>query len=275
MDKDTTKDYVVVQITTNTVTLRAKYDKDGKHFDVDRSDVSNAEIADVGCMVKDIEKLANDRGTRNLVHADRHPIITVYAKKFAEHYKKATMDAFDVVFQKLATFYDKVFSMNISDTAKSTAGRLRQRMRDEEDCAIKMASDACKAIADHNMEPDLVFSPNEHYLNSLVQKMVGADTGMTSDSGGARHIYHNVRAYIKVQRKYISELASKEVIRISILETGSRFDKLLSSKIGKPDLLDLIKEPSKVARERQTLSKRKKVLEEALTVAKKPRHSFQ
>ena len=77
--------------------------------------------------------------------------------------------------------------------------------------------------------------------------MVEADSGMASDSGGARHIYHNVRAFIKVQLKYISELASKELIRTTILETGSRFSKLFNSNIGKSGLVDLINEPSKLA----------------------------
>ena len=104
--------------------------------------------------------------------------------------------------------------------------------------------------------------------------MVEADEGMASDNGGARHIFHNIRAYIKVQRKYISELASKELIRTTIIETGSRFEKLLSSNIGKPDLIALIKEPSTVTRKRQTLLKRKKVLKEALGVLKKSGHHF-
>ena len=131
-----------------------------------------------------------------------------------------------------------------------------------------MSETAIEAMSTHNTDPNLVFTPNNHYLNSLVQKMVGVDSGMASDSSGARHIYHNVRANIKVQRRYISEMASKGLIRTTIIETGSRLLKLLSSIIGKHELFALIKEPSNVARERQTL------FEEALTVAKKPRHSF-
>lgn len=69
-------------------------------------------------------------------------------------------------------------------------------------------------------------------------------------------------------RKHISELASKELIRTTVLETGSRFNKLFNSNTGKPGLVDLINEPSnKLARERKTLSNRKKILEEALALA--------
>ena len=166
------------------------------------------------------------------------------------------------------TFYDKVFSVGINDIAKPVARFLREQFERETHEAIKMSETAIEAMSTHNTDPNLVFTPNNHYLNSLVQKMVGVDSGMASDSSGARHIYHNVRANIKVQRRYISEMASKGLIRTTIIETGSRLLKLLSFIIGKHELFALIKEPSNVARERQTL------FEEALTVAKKPRHSF-
>ena len=67
---------------------------------------------------------------------------------------------------------------------------------------------------------------------------------MASDEGGLRHIYHNVRAYIKVQRKQISEQASKELIRTIVLGTQTRFDELMSSKMS--DYEEYIKETSKV-----------------------------
>ena len=115
----------------------------------------------------------------------------------------------------------------------------------------KVADSAIAAISVHNNDPDMIFSPNEHYLTSLVQKMVKADDeGMASDSGGARHIDHTVRACIKVQRKYSSELASKEILRTTIRETGTRFDNLFDSNLNEPEL-NLINEPSKVRRKQK------------------------
>ena len=49
-------------------------------------------MASIDCMVEDIEMLAHDRGMRNLVHADKQPIITIYANEFAEHYKSILQD---------------------------------------------------------------------------------------------------------------------------------------------------------------------------------------
>jgi len=115
----------------------------------------------------------------------------------------------------------------------------------------------------HNTEADLIFSPNEHYLNSLIQKMVAADGNMASDDGGVRHIFHNVRAFIKVQRKAISEMASKEVLRTLVLGNEAQFRKVLTSEVN--ELAELIKEPSKVVHERESLLNRKQVLEDALS----------
>jgi GTP-binding protein EngB required for normal cell division len=238
------------------------------------SDLWSSEVAHIDCMVVDIGKHALDRGMRNLVHADRQPIIAVYANEFAKYYTDILRKTLEKINKKLDTLYNHVFSINIHYLAKPVAELLRNQMENERNEALKITEMAIDAMSAHNTDPDLIFSPNEHYLNSLVQKMVEADECMASDSGGARHIFHNIRAYIKVQRKYISELASKELIRTTIIETGSRFEKLLSSNIGKPDLIALIKEPSTVTRKRQTLLKRKKVLKEALGVLKKSGHHF-
>lgn len=97
--------------------------------------------------------------------------------------------------------------------------------------------------------------------------MIEANTRIVSDSGGAKYIYHNVRAFVKIQRKYISELALKELILTTILGTGPRFNTLFDSNIGKPNLVDMIQEPSKLARERKIFVNRKKVLEESLAPA--------
>ena len=156
-----------------------------------------------------------------------------------------------------------MFSVGINDIAKPVARFLREQFERETHEAIKMSETAIEAMSTHNTDPNLVYTPNDRYLNSLVQKMVRVDSGMVSDSGGTRQIYHNVRAYIKCQRKYFSEMAPKELIFYN-----NHRNWITSSIIGKPELIVLIKEPSNVARERQTL------FEEALTVAKKPRHSF-
>ena len=231
--------------------------------------LQSGETADIDSIVKDIEQLGSrDRGMRNLVHCDRQPIIEAYAKQFADYYTEILNDSLSQIEDELDEFYNTVFSHNINDLARPVSDHLRKKMELEIEEARKMAESAIAGIQQHNTNSDLIFSPNEHYLNSLVQQMVEADTGMASDSGGARHIYHNVRAFIKVQRKYISELASKEMIRTTIVETECRFRQLFDSNIGQTKLIAMIHEPSKVRRERQTLTKRKTVLEEALELAK-------
>eukprot|EP00964_Phaeocystis_antarctica_P011823 scaffold6535_cov74-Phaeocystis_antarctica.AAC.2 len=222
----------------------------------------SAETDDIDTMVEDIKKLAADRGVRNVVHADRQPIIARYAEEFGHHYQKAMQTTLKTIRKSVSDHFDAVFSEAIPEMAKPAAMRLRALMRSEEGEALLVADAAIDAMAAHNTMPDLIFSPNEHYLNSLIQKMVEKDEGMATDDGGARHIYHNVRAYIKVQTKYISELGSKELIRTMVLSNEERFRKLMTAKAAA--CVDLIKEPSSVARERATLLTRKNILEEAL-----------
>ena len=84
---------------------------------------------------------------------------------------------------------------------------------------------------------------------------------------GARHIYHNVRAYIKVQRKQVSEAASKELIRTLVLKSETHFQALLKS--GLAEYAQNVKEPQKIARQRDNLQRRQQVLEQALLLVQK------
>ena len=127
------------------------------------SEVYSAEAAEIDCMVEDIETLCHDRGMRNLVHADRQPILVVYANAFAEYYESILEDTLDTISEKLDIFYDTVFSLNVNDLAKPVAERLRVQMQKEEEEAKGQAVQACDAIVLHNTDPDLIFSPNEHF----------------------------------------------------------------------------------------------------------------
>ena len=252
-----------------TITLKRKADDEAETRVVVQKDstgafpgVFSAETDSSGSMAEDIKQLAADRGVRNVVHADRQPIIARYAEEFGHHYQKSMQTTLKTIRTSVSDHFDAAFSEGVPEMAKPAAARLRALMRTEESEALSVADAAINAMAAHNTMPDLIFSPNEHYLNSLIQKMVESDKGMATDDGGARHIYHNVRAYIKVQTKYISELGSKELLRTMVLNNEERFHRLLTAKAAA--CVDLIKEPSSIARERATLLNRKSILEEAL-----------
>ena len=263
------RNFTINEIKGSDITMLEK-DKDGFPccFKTNKV-IYSLETASADDIVEDIKKLAERRGMRNIAHADRQEIIAAYAQKFAEYYSEKIADALEEICNILDSFYDDVFSNNIIESALPVANRLRELMDAEEEETYEIAKSAAEGIAAYNKEPDLIFTPNEHYLNSLIQQMVAADDAMSTDSGGARHIFHNVRAYIKVQRKAVSEMASKEIIRTTILETERRFHKLLKSNMGSPDMLELIQEPTNVARKRELFLNQKKVLEEALAVVSK------
>ena len=233
----------------------------------DKSKFLSFEIRPVEDMIEDIKLLAEDRGMRNLVHIDRQPIVAQYARAFAEHYTEVCRDTASLIQKKVDTFFNTIFSKDVPDIAKSAASRLRARHGD----GLKKAGTACQeaieALEAHNTRPDLIFTPNEHYLNDLIQRMVAADTQMASDMAGARHIYHNVRAYIKVQRKQVSEAASKELIRTLVLKSETHFQALLKS--GLAEYAQNVKEPQKIARQRDNLQRRQQVLEQALLLVQK------
>jgi len=212
--------------------------------DTSKEKVRSGETVAVDTIIEDIRLLTADRGMRNFVHIDRQPIIERYAQAFAAHYTKEIRDTALLIGKKLDLVLDTVFSQAIPPIAKPAAAHLRNIMNESVKKSLQDCEDAVLAMKAQNSESDLIFSPNDHYLNDLIQKMVAADKSMASDDGGLRHIYHNVRAYIKVQRKQISEQASKELIRTLVLGTQSRFHELVYSRLSDYD--HYVQETSKV-----------------------------
>ena len=224
----------------------------------------SGESCTIDTMVADITALASRRGVRNLVHADRLPIIEAYAKQFAKHYTGVIRTAAEELRELMRTSVDVSFTDGVCEAAKHAAAKLRRLVADEEARVAARADEAIGALEQYNSESDLLFSPNEHYLNSLIQQMVAADKSMASDTAGARHIWHNVRAFIKVQRKFVSELATKELVRTLVLALDTYVRAI--AQTGLCDLAGVIVVPQSLVREREMLHVRQKVLEQALSM---------
>mmetsp|Transcript_32254 Transcript_32254/g.86367 ORF Transcript_32254/g.86367 Transcript_32254/m.86367 type:complete len:692 (-) Transcript_32254:133-2208(-) len=237
------------------------------------SNVYSAESGSCSDMIAEISLLGNDRGMRNMLHVDRQPIITVYMQRFAKHYAKILTDRGQELRSMVSKTIDGVFKATAEVTAAAAerprtaalAKELRRRLSQlEAEAHVKM-DEAFKTLETHNTHPDLVFATNEHYLNDLVKKMVAADRDITSDAGSARHIYHNVRAFLKVQRKQVCETAVKELVRTGVLLVEEAFERLMTSDLS--DCHQLLEdEPESVTKRRAQLEARQRVLEQAMAL---------
>ena len=244
--------------------ISVKWESEEKEGTTKWSDIYSGESCHVDTMIKDIAALARRRGVRNLVHADRLPIIAEYAKQFAKHYTTAIRTAADELRELMRTSVDLAFTEGVRESAKNAAAELRRLVAANEDAELE--DEAIAALEQYNSDPDLLYSPNEHYLNSLIQQMMAADEHMASDTAGARHIWHNVRAYIKVQRKFVSELATKELLRTLVLAVEKRVGVMLQKCLQERFLERAITVPPSLTRELEMLSARQSVLEQALRV---------
>ena len=234
---------------------------DLKKASVNIVDVWSAETSHMETMVQDIKKLAENRGMRNLAHVDPHPIIARYAKEFASWYEVKLNMAIESIAAKLSSFFDSLFSTDIPDMAKAAATQMRHQMRHHQQKVLDDAKRVVDAMVCHNRCPDLIFTSNEHYLQDLTQKMIAADNQMATDDSGARKIFHDVRAYLKVQRKHIAEMASKELVRTMFLGSGCGFGEVVESA---SKWVECVKEPRGMVRKRKELLRRQEVLESAL-----------
>ena len=264
VSKVTVTELVVDKDSRHQPSRSVKWEREEQEGTTKWSDIYSGESCTVDTMIKDITALARRRGVRNLVHADRLPIITEYAKQFAQHYTTAICTAADELRELMRTSIYLAFTAGVRESAKNAAAELRRLVTANEDA--ELADEAIAALEQYNSDPDLLYSPNEHYLNSLIQQMMAADEHMASDTAGARHIWHNVRAYIKVQRKFVSELATKELLRTLVLAVEKQVGVILQKCLQERFLERAITVPPSLTRELEMLSARQSVLEQALSV---------
>lgn len=230
-----------------------------------KSDVYSGQVRHESSVAQQIILAAHNRGTRNILHVDRQQIITVYMQEFARHYSAILTEGGREVRSMVSKMIDDVFSSSEKPCTAALANELRRRVSLLEAEAHEKMDEAFRILEKHNVHPDLLFTTNEHYLNDLVQKMLAADKEMTSDAGSARHIYHNVRAFLKVQRKQVCETAAKELVRTGVLLVEEAFEELMTSDLS--DCHHLLEdELESVTKQRTKLEARKRVLEQAATL---------
>jgi GTP-binding protein EngB required for normal cell division len=208
----------------------------------------------------DIKRLLQDRGMRNIMFTDYQHIIELYAEQFSEYYTKKLTACADIIFKFISKEFTEIFTNNIPEIALVAINKLKRLFFDKFTEQNKEAKVAIDRIKEYNESP-CVWTPNEHYLMGLVQGML-KDVDLAEDDGQIEKINIEVKAYIKVQRKIITEIGSKDLQKILFHKTEKIFDSILESSISK--LVEFIKEPEKLIREREVLSNTKIVLERAL-----------
>ena len=134
-------------------------------------------------MIADITRMGAERGLRNLMHADRQPIIAAYAKGFAVHYYKKITDSIAKITKDIRSMLNSMHKAASVGTAIPASKRHREDMDEVlATCMIEANASALRIYA-YNTEPDLIFDANGHYLHSLIKEMVAADPDMATDEG--------------------------------------------------------------------------------------------
>eukprot|EP00121_Abeoforma_whisleri_P006585 Awhi_evm1s5993 len=224
-------------------------------------------------IIKDIQALTKTRSFRNVAHVDRQFIIEKYASDFADHYLSKMNATLAVLVEEDKKFYQSIFSspdnaascfnedLEINKRLMPVIKALKKALKSHRSLMKEKLKDTITMLYEHNTENNLVFTTNEHYLNNLTQKMIQHDkTSASTDLGGARMIYHSVRAFIKTQKKYVTEVFSREAVRNLINTREKEFLGLLDLGSGKCFDIELMKENPKVKNERAMLMKRLDIL---------------
>jgi len=225
------------------------------------NDCYSAHCVSSSCLLGEIqEEMNKNRGLRNTIHADRMPIIEKHAQKFSEYYSQVMNKFSKQFYSLLEKTYTEVFTSQDNEINQIPLGKLKKDFWKLLKGQQQKMAQTIDRIQSYN-QPPIVNTTNEHYLHQLIAKMMES-VDFSDDQAACKHIYFNIRAFIKDQRKFICEIASKEFQKTLLIECESQFNHLLDTSM--EVLTPLIKDPEKIIREREVLGNKKVLLEKAL-----------
>ena len=234
--------------------------------------ISKDKIFNIGpnkeSILEDIKKLISKRGLRNSIFADKQLVIEKYAKQFAKNVSNIMFnDNLDKLKEHILTTFKDIFeNKEINISTRPSIDKLHQEFIKEINNLSEQLKQSIKNIETYNIS-DSVFTTNEHYLTQLIYDMMEEDKdNMSEDDSSIREIYHNVRAYLKTQKKVIPEVIVKEIIRLYYYELNKIFNKILRTSVY--ELSDYLKEPEKVKKEREELKNYKQIIEKVIKIIK-------
>jgi hypothetical protein len=236
-----------------------------------KKDISKDAIYNIGpnkeSILQDIEKLISNRGLRNSVFADKQRVIEKYAKQFAKNVSHKMINFnLSVKIYVIRIFKDIFENEEINISTRPSIDKLYQKFIEESNILLEQLKQSIKNIETYNIG-ESVFTTNEHYLTQLIYDMMEEDKkNMSEDDSSIREIYHNVRAYLKTQKKVIPEVIVKEIIRIYYHELNVLFKNILNTSIYK--LSDYLNEPEKVKKDREILNNNKQIIEKVIKMMK-------
>ena len=198
---------------------------------------------------QDIKFQLRGKGLKNVAFVDTHPILMRYTRAFAEDYTKKIEEAAQKIMMLVKKTLQGAFDSITDCMAKPVADKLSQGMFEKLEEIDTMMQKSIGDLREQNTHEDLIFTPNEHYFNDLVQKMMASDEGSPSDAAGVRHIVYKVRAFIKVQRKYVIEQASKQLVHNLVTRVDQALETLLKDDL--PEFEHLVHEPPGREKERE------------------------
>ena len=219
-------------------------------YEKDMTYIMTTEIAQK-TVEQDIESQLGDSGLRNVAFVGSHPILMRYTRAFAEDYTKKTKDAAEKLMMLVKETLQGAFDSITDPMAKPVAEKLCDGMFAKLKEIDKMVQKSIEDLRQQNTHEKLIFTSNEHYFDDLVQKMIASDQKSSSDAGSVRHIFHKVRAFIKVQRKHVIEQAVKQLVFNWEIRVGEALEILLKQELA--EFAMLVHEPPGRKEEREVV----------------------
>jgi len=218
-------------------------------------------------ILKDIQKILSSYvGLRNTVFVDKQKVIEKYAEQFAKNVSNIMFnDNLDKLKEHILITFEDIFkNKKLNVSTEESIDILYKKFKNEFNKLPIELEQSIKNIETYNIG-DSVFTTNEHYLTQLICDMMKKNEDkMKDDDSSLFQIKLELDAYLKTQKKVISEVIVKEIIRIYYHKLNELFRKILENSNEK--LLEFSKEPEKITRKREILINNQKIINELIEI---------
>lgn len=179
--------------------------------------MANCEITirenDKNTVIEKIKDILNkERGLVNIGHTDIHPAIEYFAEEFAKEYGSILGTYTVKIVNVMKKFVDDIVNFNIEHHVLESVNKKKRDFMSIISENKDKFSERIIELVKCNMKP-LVYSSNEYALNVTYNEMIKGKS-FDTDDGVYEQIYFKAKAYLKGQKVYVIEDATKKALLI-------------------------------------------------------------
>ena len=158
-----------------------------------------------------------NRGLVNTGHTDITPAIMYFATEFAKDYASILGEFTSILTNIMNKYVDDIFNIHVESYITPALNRKKQDFIDQINENKDKLSERIMDLVRSNMGP-ILYTSNEYELNLAYNEMT-QNKVFDDENGALEQIYFRAKAYLKCQKSYVIESATRNAMLLLYCDT--------------------------------------------------------